>query len=89
MTVDSAKSVTGYAGCSRTTPYSPRRTPHRRRGRFGAFTPTPCFGGPWALRKEVELKTLMKRTVMWMYCHGLLSMTTTQWVFDHFDLKGL
>jgi hypothetical protein len=34
------------------------------------------------------MRTLLKRALMWAYCHELLSMTAVQWVFDRIDLKG-
>lgn len=67
----------------------PRRTPHRRRGRFGAFTPTPALVGVRPDETEGEVKKAMKRVLIWLYCRDVLSMTTVARMFERFDLRGL
>ena len=33
------------------------------------------------------MRTLLKRTVMWAYCAGWISLARTQRIFDRFNLK--
>jgi hypothetical protein len=32
------------------------------------------------------MKTLLKRALVWLYCHDCISMTTLVWFFDRFQL---
>jgi hypothetical protein len=32
---------------------------------------------------------MLKRALIWMYCHDLLSMTTVARMFERFDLRGM
>lgn len=39
-------------------------------------------------RVETQMKTLIKRTVMWAYCHDLITSRTVEKMFYRFGLKG-
>ncbi|TCG09325.1 hypothetical protein BZM27_05860 [Paraburkholderia steynii] len=58
-------------------------------GRSGAFTPTPALVGVRPDKTEGKVKRMLKKILIWLYCRGVLSMTTVARMFERFDLRGL